>query len=94
MKAMSSQSVEALREEDPVEGFGMTIGAMQSAARRQLVGSVVVAVLVVAAATLVALRPTHSDVYASARQFHGAQQPIFAAPAAHLAAVKHEIELP
>jgi hypothetical protein len=44
-----------LRHDDMIEGFGLTIGEIRAVARRQFVGSVVVAFLVVTVAGFVAL---------------------------------------
>ncbi|HLW93042.1 MAG TPA: hypothetical protein VKS78_17300 [Roseiarcus sp.] len=88
--------VEFLRSESAAPGTGLTVSGIQSVARRQLVGSVVVAVLVVAVAGFVALRPAHSvPAEANAHKFAIVQQPVFETPADHrFAAAKHQTELP
>jgi hypothetical protein len=86
--------VEFLRNESVVPGTGLSVGALQSVARRQFVGSVVVAVGIVVIAALTAFRPAHLEASkAPAHNFAIVQQPSFVTQ--HYAASKqHEIELP
>src|SRR5579862_7117774 len=84
--------VEFLRGESAVPGTGLSVSGIQSVARRQLVGSIVVAVLVAAVAGFAALRPIHSaPAEANAHNFAIVQQPVFETPANHrIAAAKHQ----
>jgi hypothetical protein len=69
-----------LRHDDMIQGFGLTIGEVQAVARRQFVGSVVVAFLVVTVAGFVALwlcTPPMLRDYATAHESRGVQQPAF-----------------
>jgi hypothetical protein len=86
--------VEFLRDESTVPGTGLSVGALQSVARRQLIGSIVVALGVVVIATLLAVRPVHTEASnAPTRGMTVVQQPSFVTQ--HFAATKqHEIELP
>ncbi len=82
-------------EETAIEGLGLTISEIQGLARRQLAGSLVVGLFVLAVAAGLALR---SDRIAEPRYglAGGAvQQPTFMTPSRHvIAATKHEIETP
>jgi hypothetical protein len=64
-------------------------------ARRQLTGSIVAGILVLAVATLVGLRPaSHSPVVAVAAH-GGVQQPLIIAPSDHMiASAKRRMETP
>jgi hypothetical protein len=82
-----------VRDEKVVPGTGMSVDALQSVVRRQLVGSLVVAFGVVVIAALVAMRPAQVEASASGHNFAVVQQPTFVTQ--HFAATKqHEIELP
>jgi hypothetical protein len=82
-----------VRDEKLVPGTGMSVNALQSVARRQLIGSVVVALGVVVIAALVAMRPVQVEASATSHNFAVVQQPSFVTQ--HFAATKqHEIELP
>jgi hypothetical protein len=82
-----------VRDEKVVAGTGMSVDALQSVVRRQLIGSVVVALGVVVIATLVAMRPAQVEASAQSHSFAIVQQPSFVTQ--HFAATKqHEIELP
>jgi len=87
---------EFTRGEDVIVGVGLSVAAMQSVARRQLIGSIVVGLLIAAAAGLAALRPAYR--LATAAPTHGfalAQQPMFVTLAdQRLAATKRAIEVP
>jgi hypothetical protein len=84
---------EILRDESVVPGTGMSVDALQSVARRQLIGSVVAAFAVVVIAALVAMRPAQVEASAPNHNFAVVQQPSFVTQ--HFAATKqHEIELP
>jgi hypothetical protein len=87
---------DSFRYEEEIEGLGITVEAMQAVARRQFVGSFIVAVFVVGVAGLMASRPTHQDFSeATAQTARSVQQPTFAAPRDHVvAAVKRTIETP
>lgn len=86
--------VDRLAEESVVPGTGLSVGALQSVARRQLAGSIVVAIGVVAVAALTALQPGHLTANATpSHNFAIVQQPSLVTQ--HIAASKqHQIELP
>jgi hypothetical protein len=88
--------VEFLRGESVVPGTGSSVLGLQSAARRQLVGSAVVALGIVVVAGLTALRPAHDELTVVQGHRFAVQQPIFATPVNHnVAAVKQRsVELP
>ena len=88
--------VEVSWEEGAVGGTGLSVSMLQSVARRQLVGSIVVAAIIAIFAGLSALRLAHTDVAGTAaRGTATVQQPVLASPSnRRLAAVKHETELP
>jgi hypothetical protein len=78
-------------------GSGLDLDDVQASAGRQLVASLVVAIVVVAAAALVALRPSHTDsAGVSQHRFAAVQQPTFVSqPTQRVAGlVRHGIELP
>ena len=86
--------VEILRNESVVAGTGLSVDALQSVARRQLVGSIVAGLCVVVAAIVVAVQPMRSNVAATpSHNFAVVQQPSFVTQ--HFAAEKRgQIELP
>ena len=86
--------VEILRNEAVVPGTGLSVDALQSVARRQLIGSIVVAVGVVAVAALTAMQPARNQIAAApSHNFAVVQQPSFVTQ--HFAAEKrHNVELP
>jgi hypothetical protein len=97
MEETSSDSIDSIEHDDTIDGVGLTVGAMQAVARRQLVGSVVVAILVATVAGVVALRSTHlaEPTFATAHNVRGVQQPTFVTPPEHLiAATKRALEVP
>jgi hypothetical protein len=76
---------------------GLGEDQLQVAARRQLVASLIVALVIAAFAGLVALRPAYREAAAVApHKLASIQQPSFVTPpGAHVAALKQrEIELP
>jgi hypothetical protein len=97
MEEMSNDSFDSAQRDDAIDGVGLTIGAMQAVARRQLVGSVVVAILVATVAGVVALRSTDlaAPSFATAHNIRGVQQPTFVTPPEHLiATTKRAVEVP
>ena len=83
------------KDEDLIEGAGVTVGEMQAVARRQLAGSIAAGILVVAVAAVLVLRSGHvaAPNYASAH--NGVRPPIFVRSSDHVvAAAKHKIEEP
>jgi hypothetical protein len=86
--------LEILRNETVVAGTGLSVDALQSVARRQLIGSVVVAAGVVAVAALIAIQPMRQDVAMTrSHNFAVVQQPSFVTQ--HFAAEKRgQVELP
>ena len=86
--------IDILRNESVVPGTGLSVDALQSVARRQLIGSIVAGALVAIAAALVLMQPMRSDVAATpSHNFAVVQQPSFVTQ--HFAASKrHEVELP
>ena len=82
-------------EKGPIEGFGLTIGEIQAVARRQLAGSVVVAILVLSVAAVIALRSNQLSEPTYTTAHSGVQQPVFVTPSDHIiAAAKRKIEAP
>jgi hypothetical protein len=82
--------------DDAEEGFSLSVGELRSVARRQLTGSVAVALVIAAVAGTMALRPTsHDGRYASAHNFPIVQQPTIVTSTEHLAAtVNRATEVP
>jgi hypothetical protein len=81
--------------DDVIEGLGLTLTEMRAVARRQLAGSIVAGVLVVAAAALVGLcsMGRSSPDYTAAKS--GVQQPEFVQATDRLVAGRRRaIELP
>ena len=81
--------------ESPLRGFGLTVSEMRAVARRQLAGSVVVAIFVLAIAAVLGIRsnqvsePRYETAHSGTR---GTRQPIFVTPSDRvIAAVKHKI---
>jgi hypothetical protein len=91
-----SDFARVLRDESAVPGTGLSVSMVQSVARRQLVGSIVVLAIIGVFAALTALRPAHTaSVAAAAHGFPTVQQPVLETPASdRLAAVKRHTELP
>jgi hypothetical protein len=88
--------VEFLRDES-VPGTGLSLGALGSVARRQLVGSIVVACGIAAAAALLELRPIQIEMTnGHAHSLVVVQNPSFVTPARYnIAEIKQrDIELP
>jgi hypothetical protein len=77
-----------------IEGFGLTVSEVQAIARRQLAGSIVAGILIVAVAAVFGLRSVHtSPIYTAAHS--GVQQPELVHPTDHvIAAGKRIIEAP
>jgi hypothetical protein len=77
-----------------IEGFGLTVSEVQAVARRQLAGSIVAGILIVAVAAVFGLRSVHtSPIYTTAHS--GVHQPEFVHPTDHvIAAGKRIIEAP
>jgi hypothetical protein len=88
--------VEIIRDESEVPGTGLTVSTLQSAARRQLVGSVVALTVIAIFAAFTALRPVHTaSVAAVNHPFPSVQQPILETPGRdRLAAAKQQTEVP
>lgn len=82
--------------EDAISGVGLSFGAMRSVARRQLIGSIVVALIITAAVGMVALRPVNSNETTVLRHsFAIIQQPTFVVlPNQRIAATKREMGVP
>jgi hypothetical protein len=72
------ENVERLEEESI--GFGLTTAEVQSAVRRQLIGSIVVAVMIAVAAGLVAISPVYHTINVAPHKSAGAEQPSFVTP--------------
>jgi pilus assembly protein Flp/PilA len=83
-------------DEEVIDKGRLSVGEMQGVARRQLVGSVAVAILVVAVAALTAMRPASRDAtFPPAHRVTFIQQPAFMTPPGrHAAAAKYELEVP
>jgi hypothetical protein len=82
--------------EDVIDGVGITVGEMRAVARRQLAGSIVVAILVAAVAGLAALKPTSLEgASAPLHELTVVHQPTLAPPFARdVAAAKNTSETP
>ena len=82
--------------EDAIGRVGLSVGAVQSVARRQLIGSIVVALLIAAVAGIAALKPISSvATTAPAHGFAVIQQPTFMTlPDQRISATKRNIEVP
>ena len=95
---------ELTHSEDAIVGVGLSVGAVQSVARRQLIGSIVVALLIAAVAGIAALQTMYSvattaaysaATTAPAHGFAVIQQPTFVTlPDQHIAATKRKIAVP
>ena len=84
-----------LRDRDVIEGVGLTVGAMQAVARRQLAGSMIVAALIFAMAIPTATRSSHGDSNVPKHYAGAVQQPILTTPPERVvAAAKRETEVP
>jgi hypothetical protein len=71
------------------------VSEMRRVARRQLTGSIVAAMMVVAVASLVSLRSTHYSPGVRTTAHSSVQQPVFVSPSDHMvASVKRKIETP
>jgi len=70
---------------DSIEGLGLSVDEIRAVARRQLVGSFVVAILVLMVAGVVALRSNHLPRrdYASEHNIRGVRPPTFVTPSEH-----------
>jgi hypothetical protein len=79
-----------------IEGFALSVSEVRAMARRQLTGSTIAGILVVAVAAVVGLRSAeHSASPRYATAHNGVQQPTFVAPPDHiLAASKLKIDAP
>ena len=77
-----------------IGSFGISMSEMRAAARRQMVGSIVVASLVVAVVTMVGFssHPYSPTRYASVPV--SVQQPMFVAPPDHVASIESKVEAP
>jgi hypothetical protein len=89
-----SEFLEVLRNEGVVPGTGLSVGALQSVARRQLIGSAIAGALVVVVAAVVAMQPMRNDAAnAPQHSFPVVQQPSFVTE--HFAAEKRgQVETP
>jgi hypothetical protein len=96
MERLVNQASESIERDDDIGGTGLSVGAMQGVARRQLVGSLVVAMFIAAVAGLAAIKPARNDAISPpTRGFAVIQQPVFTTPAGdHMAAARNAIEVP
>jgi hypothetical protein len=80
----------------PFDGQDAPLEMDHSAAHRQFVASVVVGLVIMAAAAFMAIRPTHQTTQDAPRELAGVQQPKFVGPPGHfIAAIRRpETELP
>jgi len=87
---------EVILDDDAIGDVGLSVAAIQTVARRQLIGSVVVALFIVSAAGVATLKPVYRA--APTAQTHSlavVQQPTFAtSPAQRVAAATREVETP
>ena len=94
MESLASD-LDPLRDEDVIGGVGIRIDEMRSVAHRQLVGSVAVAILILALTGLAALHPGGRNVEYAIVAHRDVQQPTFVRPSDHLAAtIKRKTETP
>ncbi len=92
-----ADGVESAPDGSVVAGTGLSVGALGSVARRQLVGSLVAACVIAATAAVMELRPVRTETTdGRAHSLFVVQNPTFAAPARYdIAAIKQrDIELP
>jgi hypothetical protein len=82
--------------EEAIAGVELSVEGIRAVARRQLAGSIVVALLIAGVAGLSATRPSRDLAAAPSRQiFPVVRQPTFSTPLEHnLAAVKRTKEIP
>jgi hypothetical protein len=79
----------------PFDGQDAPIEMDHSAAHRQFVASVVVGLVIMAAAAFMAIRPANQTTPDSPRELAGVQQPTFVTPGHFIAAIRRrETELP
>ena len=91
----SSANHEFVQVERGIAGIDLSVSGIQAVARRQLIGSIVVAIFVSIVACLVGAAPVHDNSIASAQYLPTVQQPIFVTPASqNIAAMKHKNEVP
>jgi hypothetical protein len=95
--ALPRVEIAASQLNEGIEGFGrgddadlgFSVREMQSVARRQLTGSIVVGLAIAVIAGLTALRPNHSEPsFTSLHTFPVVEQPIIAGSERHLASTK------
>jgi hypothetical protein len=79
---------EPSRADDHIDGLGFGVSEMRSVARRQLIGSIVVAFGIAVVVGLTALRPAHETSNATASNFPVVRQPIMMPTSQHVAATK------
>jgi hypothetical protein len=96
MERISSHRLESTGRDDGMAWTGLSVGAIQGVARRQLIGSIVVAIFIAAVAGLAAMKPARTDAISSpSHGFAVVQQPIFTTPPGHhVAAAKNAAEVP
>ena len=82
--------------EEAIAGVELSVRGLQDVARRQLLGSVVVAILIAGVAGLAAMHPSHEVAAARPAQISSTVwRPTFATPASqNVAAVKRKKETP
>jgi len=87
--------VKVLRQKSAVSGTGLSVSGLQSVARRQLVGSIVVLAMIAVVSALIALQPVHNEATnASAHSFAVVLQPTFVTPAEQIVAMKRQATSP
>jgi len=95
MDAQSSNDPEFVQSGGGIAGIDLSVSGIQAVARRQLIGSVVVAIFLSIVAYLMAAAPVHDNATASAQYLPTVRQPIFVTPASrNIAAMKHKNEVP
>jgi hypothetical protein len=83
--------VKVLQQKSAVSGTGLSVSGLQSVARRQLVGSIVVLAMIAVVSALMALQPVHSEATnAPAHNFALVLQPTFVTPVEHIVAMKRQ----
>ena len=80
-----------LHPKGAVLGTGLSVSGLQSVARRQLVGSIVVVAIIAAVSAFVALQPVHGEATdAHAHSFAVVRQAAFVTSAEHILAMKRQ----
>jgi hypothetical protein len=96
MERLTNDRLETMGPDDEVAGTGLSVAEIQGVARRQLIGSIAVAIFIAGVAGLAVMKPASTDAsLATTRGFTVVQQPVLTTPAGHhIAAMKNVSEVP